>query len=100
MSKKVNYDFRSIVHGIPVGVVVEHYQSGQSGSFFEPPVESEADVAVTDRKGYPAKWLESKMTRQDWRRLEHEAIQHIEGQEPDYEDSMDYKESLPELPVL
>jgi len=42
---------------------------------------AEIDFEVFDRKGYPAAWLEEKMTEEDVRRIEGEVLKEASQQE-------------------
>jgi hypothetical protein len=79
---KENADHETRVAGIPCGVVVDcfHHQPPFRGS---PHLcDSDADYYgytdlewhLVDRRGYPASWLERKMTAQDGERIKDELL--------------------------
>ena len=93
MNKKFDLekDFWSTIQGIPCQIEVTSYSPGQRGDRpgmgppmsyqdIEPPEPEELFYEVYDRKGYPAGWLEDKITEEDdenilqdfhnWRRQE------------------------------
>lgn len=70
--------------GIPCKVQLEHYNPGAdmiiTGMGFgdcEPPEPEEVEFTVLDRKGYPAAWLENKLTDSDRDRIEEELIKYM-----------------------
>ena len=72
---------KTTIDGIPCIVVVRIFSLGNSaimGKFADyswPPEPPELDIEeVLDRKGYPAPWLERKLTDDDQIRIENEAI--------------------------
>lgn len=69
---RYNGDFDTRVAGIPCQVDVTFYSSPLpmriTGSGFgdaDPPEAEEFEFRLLDRKGYPAPWLERKMTEDD-----------------------------------
>ena len=81
--------FESTVAGIPCQIEVTHFYGGAPAKLSGPPERcepeepAEADFVVLDRRGYPAAWLERKLTREDRRRIEQECIDQVtaEGEE-------------------
>ena len=68
--------FDTTVAGIPCQCLVTSYHPAVpmqiTGSGFgdaEPPEAEEFEFRIMDRKGYPARWLESKLTSNDHNRL-------------------------------
>lgn len=74
MSKKLDVDFYTTIRGIPAGVVIEDCDPAEPGL---PP---QPYLAITDRKGYPAHWLEEQMTNSDYWEVEQEAREWIESE--------------------
>lgn len=70
---KYNGDFSTRVAGIPCQVDVTYYQPGEdyciNSASLEPNAPEEFEFNLLDRKGYPAAWLESKMTESDIDRI-------------------------------
>ena len=80
--------FDTEVAGIPCQCKVLNYCPPRSmmsyGPAMEdavPPEESEFDFVLLDRKGYPATWLEKKLTPSDNERLEEELCIELQAQE-------------------
>ncbi|WP_289101034.1 hypothetical protein [uncultured Marinobacter sp.] len=74
--------FESRVAGIPCQIEVTYYSEDRpmrvTGSGFgdaDPPEPEEFEFTVLDRKGYPAPWLERKLTRDDYQRIKQEYLQ-------------------------
>ena len=72
--------FQTKVCGIPCTVVVTLYRKavpmriyGSGMGDCDPPEPEEFEFQLLDRKGYPAPWLEKKLTPQ----LEEEVFQHF-----------------------
>lgn len=73
--------FESRVAGIPCQIEVTHYSEDRpmrvTGSGFgdaDPPEPEEFLFTVLDRKGYPAPWLEQKLTATDASRIKREYL--------------------------
>ena len=88
MSYIVEIDAR--IAGIPCKVGVTHFLA-QKGSFsyhaasdYDYHGFTEIEYDVLDRKGYKAKWLESKITQDDESEIESIIIKHFE-EEAEYE---------------
>lgn len=62
-------DFYTRVAGIPCQVYVTWYQAGTNylihSASLEPNDPEEFEFSLLDRKGYPAQWLERKLTEDD-----------------------------------
>ncbi len=78
--------FESTVHGIPCQIKVDRCFV-QKGSFsYNAPSDwdyygyQEIEFTVLDRKGYPAPWLEKKLSDDDVSRIETEIINSKEGE--------------------
>lgn len=56
---------RTAIAGIPCQVRVTHYEPYDPGTWDEPPSGGEIEFEVFDRRGYPAAWLERKVTEDD-----------------------------------
>ena len=74
--------FESRVAGIPCQIEVTYYSEDRpmrvTGSGFgdaDPPEPEEFEFTVLDRKGYPAPWMERKLTRDDYQRIKQEYLQ-------------------------
>jgi len=68
--------FETRVAGIPCQCLVTHYSpelpmkiTGTGYGDAEPPEPEEFEFRIMDRRGYPAPWLEAKLTQQDHDRL-------------------------------
>lgn len=68
--------FETTVAGIPCRCLVYHYQpyrpmviTGTGFGDAEPPEPEEFEFRLLDRRGYPAPWLEDKLTDDDHARL-------------------------------
>ena len=69
-------EFQTKVYGIPCTVVVTLYRKaipmriyGSGMGDCDPPEPEEFEFHLLDRKGYPAPWLEAKLTPDDYERL-------------------------------
>lgn len=62
------------VAGIPALALVTNFFGGAPGSYWEPEEYPRADFRVFDRRGYPAAWLEDKLTDAEMYRIERELI--------------------------
>lgn len=60
--------------GIPCRIEVTHYSAAERDTYWEPGAPEEVEIAVLDRRGRPAPWLERKLDEDDWEHLEEEAI--------------------------
>lgn len=80
--------FETSIDGIPCICEVTDYYPGTSYSStsLEPSDDTEFSFTINDRKGYPAKWLEKKLTEQDNDRLFTEFLDHQDEREFDYEE--------------
>ena len=82
MSKREDAHFETTVCGIPCGVRVtsftgarpwrQHTFRGAGPGDCDPPEPEDFEYILLDRKGYPAEWLEDKMTARDRSELESE----------------------------
>ena len=80
--------FNTKVAGIPCQCKVTNYTPpipmmvyGPGMADADPPEDSEFDFTLLDSKGYPAPWLEKKLTPQDVERLEEEHVIELKAQE-------------------
>lgn len=78
-SKKLIGDFPWRIQGIPCQILIESYQpyepmriTGWGFGDADPPEEEELLFQVLDRKGYPAFWLEEKMSDDEY----HDLLKH------------------------
>jgi len=73
--------FDSRIAGIPCQIEITHYTPAErkivTCTTIDPPDPGELEWQVLDRKGYPAAWLEAKMTRDDVWRIDDECEQCI-----------------------
>jgi len=69
---------QSYVDGIPCQIKVDRLFTQKPNSRADNPDDyygyTEIDFTVCDRKGYPAAWLEAKMTTEDVERIENEIL--------------------------
>lgn len=72
MGKRTQYDFESHVAGIPCKVRVTYSTPYIPESFNGPAEGGDFEFELLDRKGYRAKWLEAKLTDDDYWRLQDE----------------------------
>lgn len=77
--------FQSKVCGIPCIVQVTTYSKampmriwGSGMGDCDPPEPEEFEFQLLDRKGYPAKWLEAKLTPADEQRIYEDFHDHFE----------------------
>ncbi len=79
--------FNSTLQGIPCGILVTRYTPMRPGRYSGPPEFCyedelpEMDFEVLDRHGYPASWLEEKLTDDDYERLIEEYETFLKEQE-------------------
>ena len=79
-------DFDSDVQGIPCQVVIDSCMVVKGSHSYNAPSDldyygySEIEFHLLDRKGYPAGWLERKMTDSDRERIEEQVISQREDQ--------------------
>ncbi len=76
--------FETTVSGIPCQCEVTHYQgpkdwkqhtfAGAGPGDCDPPEDEEFEFQILDRNGYPAPWLERKLTTDDPSRLQQEYL--------------------------
>lgn len=71
------------IAGIPCKVGVTHFEPYDPGSWHEPPSGGEIEFDVYDRKGYPAAWLERKVTEDDEVRIFKEYEADLKGMRDD-----------------
>lgn len=70
--------FATKVQGIPCQCEITHYLAAQPAQLFGPPEQccqaedGELEFRLLDRKGYPAAWLERKMSPVEVARIEEE----------------------------
>ncbi len=82
---KQSYDFESSVSGIPCKVKVTYATPYIPESWNGPAEGGDFEFELLDRRGYPAKWLEKKLTPKDVERLEKEYEEYVQFVcEPDY----------------
>jgi len=81
--KKFSADFDSTVGGIPCGIKVDEvepyepaYRGGHPDSW-EPESGGQIWFTVLDRAGYPAPWLQAKLTNDDTARIEGEILKSL-----------------------
>lgn len=83
MSKRKFDLFETKIHGIPCQIdvtnflVVEGSHSYNADSDWDYYGYTEFEFEVYDRKGYPAAWLERKLTPTDRERIQEEYTKHI-----------------------
>ena len=77
MEKRTQYDFESHVAGIPCKVRVTYSTPYIPESFNGPAEGGDFEFELLDRKGYRAKWLEAKLTDDDYWRLQDEYEQYL-----------------------
>lgn len=74
-------DVSAHVQGIPCLVRVTHYYRQPADSRADNPDDyygyTELEYDVLDRKGYPAPWLERKMTEDDVQNIEEKIYEHL-----------------------
>jgi hypothetical protein len=82
-------DFETAVAGIPCGVVIESY-TAVAGSFSRNAASdldyygyTECDWRLVDRRGYPAAWLEKKLSSDDESRIEGEISAYMKASKYD-----------------
>ena len=88
--KRLCADFVTIVAGIPCGVVVtdyvaarpwkQHTFAGAGPGDCDPPEYEDVEWRLVDGDGYPAQWLEEKLTDDDATRIERECIEFKRGE--------------------
>ena len=80
--------FETKVDGIPCLCEVGYYYPGTNypitSTSLEPNDDPEFQFTLTDRQGYPAKWLEKKLTDEDNERIFLEFLEHIKEYAYDY----------------
>lgn len=75
--------FESTIAGIPCQIEIENFQPIIPAKLSGPPEDcypeegGEVEYSVLDRRGYPAPWLERKLTRADEQRIEQECWEVI-----------------------
>ncbi len=80
-SQRQSFTFDSHVQGIPCQVEVTDFISVRGSYSHNAPSDvdyhgyTDYDYTILDRKGYPAKWLERKLTALDRERIESEIFQ-------------------------
>ena len=62
--------FDTVAMGIPCKVEIDSYDEYIPPSFDSPAEGGEIYYTILDRKGYPAKWLESRLSSAEWEELE------------------------------
>jgi hypothetical protein len=80
MAKMKNYymaELETRICGIPCIIGVTSYYE-DAGSWDCPP-DSDCEYEILDRKGYPAAWLERKMTAKDEDNLYQEVCEYMSG---------------------
>lgn len=81
--KKFNADIDSTISGIPCGIWIGtiDIKEGNYSPRAETPDEyhghRDIEFKVLDRSGYPAPWLEAKMTNEDTSRIEGEILESL-----------------------
>lgn len=82
-SKRRNADFESTVAGIPCGIYVGTVDIKQGNYSWNAACPEEyhgytdIEFTVLDSKGYPAAWLQNKMTADDKARIEGEILESL-----------------------
>ena len=71
------------IAGIPCQVAITHYEPYDPGSWHEPPSGGELEFEIYDRRGYPAAWLERKVTEDDEARIFKEWEAELQGRRDD-----------------
>lgn len=64
------------VCGIPCQAELIDYQPYQPATW-DYPEEGFIEIGILDRRGYPAPWLERKLTPEESARIESEMLQHM-----------------------
>lgn len=83
MSKRLNIQYEVTIRGIPAGVADVIISGGCLQTEVDPGEPPYVEYIITDRKGYPALWLEEQMTNRDYDKLESELLElTYEEQEP------------------
>lgn len=81
---KQSYDFESSVSGIPCKVKVTYATPYIPESWSGPAEGGDFEFELLDRRGYPAKWLETKVTEADVERLMAEYVEYQQAMMEDY----------------
>lgn len=81
---KSAYDFESHVQGIPCKVNVTYATKYIPESWNGPAEGGDFEFELLDRRGYPAKWLEKKLTPKDVERLMAEYVEYQQAMMEDY----------------
>lgn len=76
--------FPTRVAGIPCQCEVLDYFKGAAATWTEPPDPPEISFRLRDRKGYPAPWLENKMTPAATDELMEEIHIMVQGEVDEY----------------
>jgi hypothetical protein len=80
---KQNADFYTTVSGIPCGIIVDNYLKVTGSYSHSAPSDVdyhgfiERDWHVVDMKGYPAQWLQKKLTDKDFERIDAEVDEYM-----------------------
>lgn len=88
-------DFDTHIQGIPCQVLVTSYDNVKGSYSYNAPSDldyhgyTDMEYEILDRRGYPAPWLERKMTQKDRDRIEQEIIDNA-GSGDDYGGPDDY----------
>jgi hypothetical protein len=89
-AKRYVGDFDTHIQGIPCQVLIASYSNVKGSYSYNAPSDmdyygyTDMDYGILDRRGYPAPWLERKMTQRDRDRIEQEIIDYS-GSGDEYE---------------
>lgn len=83
---KQSIDLQATISGIPCGIHVDHFVHVPPSKLAPHQCDSaddyygytEADFTVLDRKGYPAPWLEAKLTSDDEETIKNQITEMME----------------------
>jgi len=64
-SNKEEPDLKMCLNDIEFGIVIENYIAGESGSYWEPPVDPEFEWHLIDNNGDRADWIISDHLNED-----------------------------------
>lgn len=88
-SKAVRGDMDTYIAGIPCQIVVTHAHRQKGSYSYNAPSDwdyygyDEFEFDVYDRRGYPAPWLEKKMTDKDYDRIKEEWFEQQQAEADD-----------------
>ena len=84
-------DLSTTAAGIPCRIRILSYTPADPGRLFGPPehcwppAPEEMEWELRDRRGYPAPWLERKLTQSERAAIEQEIADWMKEEEADYE---------------